>query len=83
MDTEQKDEYLRKEFARAFGWYERRGAYDNYGDEKPRTPSWEEIFIEVGRMLNRSQTLTDTQYIQSLDTRFQFLEEAVRKLQKD
>jgi hypothetical protein len=57
MDTTDtsKDEYIRKEFAKAFGWWIDRDVmyarYDN-SDRKPRTPTWEEIFIEVGRLLN-------------------------------
>lgn len=79
MDTQDtsKDEYLRTEFARAFGWFKRKGQYDYYNEENPRTPSWEEIFIEVGRMLNRSQTLTDTYQIGSIERRMNDLEQYI------
>lgn len=72
MDTENRDEYLRKEFARAFGWFEHRDVmYARYdrADEKPQTPTWEQIFIEVGRMLNRSQTLTNEFRYDSIEQR--------------
>lgn len=75
-----KDEHIRTEFARAFGWYKSYGNYSGYGESTPRLPTWEEIFIETGRLLNRSQILSDTQHIKSLETRFQSLEEVVRKL---
>lgn len=48
------DERLRKEFAKAFGWFEDReimyARYDNT-DQKPTCPTWEQIFIELGRLL--------------------------------
>lgn len=75
-----KDEHIRTEFARAFGWYKSQGNFSVYGESTPRLPTWEEIFIETGRLLNRSQILSDTQHIKSLETQFQSLEEVVRKL---
>jgi len=53
MDTTDtsKDQYLRKEFARAFGWFKKKDYYDSTRESEPRTPTWEEIFIEVGRLL--------------------------------
>jgi hypothetical protein len=47
----ENDEKIRKEFAKAFNWYSKRGPYDNYDDTKPRLPSWEEIFVELGKIL--------------------------------
>jgi len=53
----------KKEFAKAFGWYES-NSY-GYGKE-PLKPSWEEIFIEIGRLTgsvdneNRLKTIEST-----------------------
>ena len=43
------DERRRKEFAKAFNWV-RRGMY-GVSVEEPLLPSWEEIFVKVGRLL--------------------------------
>ena len=40
----------RKEFAKAFNWWKLQTIYD-YGDREPLLPSWEEIFVEVGKLL--------------------------------
>lgn len=45
----ENEEEIRKDFARIFGWYKKNGMYD-YGDEKPRTPTWAEIFAKIGEM---------------------------------
>lgn len=42
---------LKQEFAKAFHWYEPRKQYDYGEPSKPRTPSWEEIFVEMGKIL--------------------------------
>ena len=43
------DTQRRLEFAKAFGWFKKRGMYD-YQDEY-RTPTWIEIFVEIGKLL--------------------------------
>lgn len=40
---------IRQEFAKAFGWYKDKMHYQDINT--PKTPSWEEIFVEVGRLL--------------------------------
>lgn len=49
VDYKEEDERIRKEFAKAFGWFEREGYYGD--NKKARTPTWEEIFIETGKTL--------------------------------
>lgn len=39
---------IRKEFAKAFGWYNKSNGYSV--DPDPRLQSWEEIFVEVGKL---------------------------------
>ena len=47
------DERRRKEFAKAFFWYEtRKGFMYNDSEEKFKIPSWEEIFVKIGKLLN-------------------------------
>lgn len=43
------DERVRKEFSKAFGWYERQSQYDY--EKKLRLPSWEEIFVHLGKVI--------------------------------
>ncbi len=43
------DERRRKEFAKAFGWYQEKQRYDY--TQEIRMPSWEEIFTKVGKLL--------------------------------
>lgn len=42
------DEIRRKEFAKAFSWYEK-NVY-NY-ERSPKIPTWSEIFVELGKLL--------------------------------
>lgn len=43
------DQIIRREFAKAFSWYE---TTPNFGYErKPLVPSWEQIFVEIGKLL--------------------------------
>lgn len=42
------DERRRREFAKAFSWFKTRG-YGGYNSEQePLTPSWEQVFVNVG-----------------------------------
>ena len=57
LETQLKDrveygERVRREFAKAFNWGERKGGLYDY-DKKFEwtTPSWEQIFVEVGKLL--------------------------------
>lgn len=52
------DERIRKEFAKAFHWYKKQNQYDYSSDY--RTPTWEEIFTEVGKIL-AARTFMDFQ----------------------
>jgi len=44
---ETADIFLRQEFAKAFAWHQN----SPYKSDGVRTPSWEEIFVKVGRLL--------------------------------
>lgn len=44
------DEKRRQEFAKAFHWYKQNNPYYQ-SDRELRTPSWTEIFVEIGRIL--------------------------------
>lgn len=55
------DERKRKEFAKAFGWYEQGNSYSLGYKETPRLPSWEEIFVKLGKLLANKKDYTDMQ----------------------
>ncbi len=46
-----QDEEQRKEFARIFGWHEKQFNYPYNDKEELKTPTWAEIFCEVGKLL--------------------------------
>ena len=43
------DQMRRQEFSKAFNWYQKQVMYDS--DRKLILPSWEQIFIELGKLL--------------------------------
>lgn len=51
---EDKDQNTRKEFAKAFSWYKRSGMYGSSSNEL-RTPSWAEVFVELGKYLDHKE----------------------------
>lgn len=68
------DERRRKEFAQAFSWFKKRGQYD-YSDEL-KTPTWPEIYVQLGRLLAGQKSL---EYI----TEQESLKLQVRELRND
>lgn len=48
-----QDELRRQEFAKSLGWYKERDNLPSYwsSPKEPKTPSWEEIFTEIGKLL--------------------------------
>ena len=48
------DKKLRGRFAKAFDWYTT-AKYSN--DKEYTTPAWEDIFVQVGRLLEKRQSL--------------------------
>ena len=51
-----RDEESRKAFALAFGWFKKKGQYD-YGESEIRVPTWTEIYVELGKLLERQKRL--------------------------
>ena len=47
-----EDKRIRKEFAKAFNWGERKsGLYDYEHKWEWITPTWEQIFVKIGKLL--------------------------------
>jgi hypothetical protein len=55
-DNHDLDEFRRQEFAKAFGWFKKRGTYD-YGEVEPLTPTWYEIMVQIGKLLTAQKGL--------------------------
>lgn len=50
-----KDKRIRREFAKAFGWYKKEPKNSKFGgyestNKELQTPSWEQIFIKIGKL---------------------------------
>ncbi len=68
------DTLKRKEFAKAFNWYES-GRYDM--QSAPKLPTWTEIFVELGKLL-ASRNFRDTEgNISELENKVRALEESL------
>ncbi len=55
---EQIDDRRRKEFAKSFNWYEQKTQYSYKEEREAIVPSWEQIFVEVGK-LKAARTFLD------------------------
>ncbi len=69
---------IRKDFARLFGWTEKKNQYD-YGELSPRTPEWSEIFCKVGKLLTESKTLSDEYRFVAIEDRIVSIEQEICK----
>jgi len=47
----ERDKKIREEFAKTFSWYD----YD-CGRPEPILPSWEQIFVEIGKLLAKQKS---------------------------
>lgn len=71
-------ERVRKEFAKAFNWYKAGGLYGN-GDRESIIPSWEMIFVELGKLLS-ARNFTDLKgNISELEVKLEDLERRLLK----
>jgi len=81
-ELKSEDSRIRKEFAVAFKWHKKKDYFGNSSaTEEVRTPSWEEIFVEVGKLLNVSKEERITSDIESLRFDLQTLVKQVYKEQ--
>lgn len=79
--AEMNDTRLRREFAKAFKWFNPKGVYDSHGETDPITPTWEQVFIKVGGLIERDSKFQMAanyerveKIVQSLETRVENLE---------
>ncbi len=71
------NEYIRKEFAKAFRWY-KSSPYSS-SDREPRTPSWSEIFTKVGKLLGH---IDDENRLLNIETTLEHFNAQLQKLTK-
>lgn len=73
-----EDIRLRKEFARAFGWNKAKKLYD-YGESELYQPTWIEIFVELGKLLN-ARNFTDFEgNVSEIECRLENVVSAIKK----
>jgi len=71
-------ERVRREFAKTFHWYKERKQFD-YGETEVRLPSWEEIFVELGKTLAARNFMDFEGNISELECKIEDLENKIRK----
>lgn len=67
----------KEEFAKIFGWFKPHGRYGE--EELPITPSWEEIFTEVGKLLAARNFYDFEGNLSELEQKIRNLEEQLLK----
>ena len=72
------DERKRKEFAKAFDWYDN---YKGYGSDNRaiRLSSWEEIFVQVGKLLSTKNFYDFEGNLSELECKLENLENKIKK----
>ena len=74
------DERRRKEFAKAFAWYESGSNQYSYMDKKELiSPSWEQIFVKVGGLLSARSFMDYEGNISELECKLEDLEKRLLK----
>lgn len=72
--NKENSERLRKEFAKCFGWFNSKKHFSYVGDEQePILPPWEQIFVEVGKLLNSKLRFDLTSDIKNMDRDIDFI----------
>jgi len=82
-----QDKNIRTEFAKAFNWYKEKKRFDYDDDDKEfYLPSWQEIFVEIGKLLAKKKEISDfhiANRLSDIDTRMFQLEKLSTKSPKE
>ena len=73
-DLHVADELRRKEFARAFGWFETPYNFTT----KPSDPTWTQIFVELGKLLAARNFMDIEGNLSELECKLEDLEKNIR-----
>lgn len=78
QNLKDKDLRIRKEFAKAFKWFESSNAYHEERD--PLSPTWEEIFTQLGKLLASRDQIYEISGIKPLKEKIEEMDEVVQIL---
>ena len=73
------DERRRCEFAKSFNWLKEPNSPYRTTDREVISPSWEQIFVEVGRLLAARNFMDYEGNISELECKLENLEEKIKK----
>ena len=73
-DYKEDDRETRKEFAKAFNWYESKTYMYSGTETKLKEPTWYEIFQEIGRLQEKKRLFNE-------DERMHYLEQVLENLE--
>lgn len=73
------DERKRKEFAKAFNWYKIKRNF-GFDEREIKTPSWAEIFVELGKVLAARNFMDCTGDIESIRNGLKDLENKIEEI---
>lgn len=73
------DELRRKEFAKAFNWYQEKNPY-TYNQRELKIPSWTEIFVELGKILAAKDFRNLEGNVSDLEFKFNDLERMIKEI---
>jgi len=76
-----EDQRLREEFGKTFGWVKKAGRYDD--NLVVVTPSWEKIFVEVGRLMEKKDVLNLASKVESNAHDIKSMSWAIKNIQHD
>lgn len=76
-----QDQTKRKEFAKAFSWYEKSNLYYRTYKEslEPTLPSWEQIYVNLGTLLAAKKFIGYEENIRGLEVRLEDIEHNIIK----
>jgi len=79
MGLNSKDERLRKEFAKAFGWWDENTRMPSFREEN-KIPSWDSVFVQLGKLLQTQRVVNENSEIHTLKRENQHMRDHIEKL---
>lgn len=74
------DERKRKEFATAFNWYVTNDPLGYFNQKPiPSTPSWEQIFVNIGNLLAKQEFIDYEDAITEIQSKIESLEKLINQ----
>jgi len=76
-----RDESMRTEFAKAFGWKTQKNQWSN--EDAYRIPTWGEILVETGKLLAKQEALDNRQAMDRLQGEMEYLRGSVERVENE